>query len=934
LDVTSIDRLVGKIVDAVQWETTGAADVSDMARGYCHRLAEPSSSGLRELVELLRSAVRRKEERRLSDDVRRVRDALTVGAAVSGAVPLWSQLRSALEARDWAEWSSGLAEAARLTELERPVSRRDELARRLSEVAPGWCAEIIQTHADEDLVGSPEDVDRYWEWRRAATWLDDLLRRGDLAQLQAEVSRLQQEESATVLEIARRGAALGLKRNLKDSNRRALSSWLNALTKFGRGYGKYSAHWQTEARRHLPGAMGAVPVWIMPIHRVIENFDPRVADLFDVVIVDESSQCDLLSVGVLALGEKAVVVGDDRQTSPAAVGVDQERVIQLQDTYLYDVREAHLLTANESLYALAERIFPSTVLLREHFRCVPEIIDFSNRRYYDNEILPLREPSTAAIGQALQAVCVAEGACIGSTGNRINRREAEALADQVAACTANPAYVGMTFGVVTLLGNSQGPLLEELIRKRIGVGEFRRRLLRVGNPAVFQGDERHVIFISVVADDNSYSATKLPDGQRINVAASRAQDQLWVFHTVDPATLHPDDHRRALIEYVRDSPTEEKRSAGLLDRCESDFERHVVRDLLNRRYQVDVQHRVGRYRIDIVVSGERSRLAVECDGDRFHGPEQWDQDMRRQRQLERLGWTFCRIRASEYYRQRAATIDALVARLEDLEIEPTSRSRLDSGAEVLFREPPTHVGDEARAAPDDEGSARDRAEVARGAGALVRLRPVDDSDGAVEDQAVAPHQDAIPSQADAGPSRVEAPPVQPPEEARIDPDSVPVAQPIRTAKVTPRQPESDRHNRDASAKRPWVPVPDGYRQVGWIRPHEAAAAADAYRLRQDVQVVDPIGGEVGRARFLPPEDPDVRKFRAQVSLHRFTRSGERVVAWIREHEAAAIIEAARLGTDVELDADGAGSCLVQFFPAGGPEARTFRSTTRLHRRRS
>ena len=58
---------------------------------------------------------------------------------------------------------------------------------------------------------------------------------------------------------------------------------------------------------------------------------------------------------------------------------------------------------------------------------------------------------------------------------------------------------------------------------------------------------------------------------------------------------------------------------------------------------------VAGYRIDLVVEGEKGRIAVECDGDQWHGPERYDYDMNRQRILERCGWKFWRVRGSDYY---------------------------------------------------------------------------------------------------------------------------------------------------------------------------------------------------------------------------------------------------------------------------------------------
>ncbi|GLY26763.1 AAA domain-containing protein [Kineosporia sp. NBRC 101731] len=705
--------LAEQLTQALAWETSELPALLDRLRPVVPQVgAALTSADLQALGRLLAAAGARPHERKVTAELETLASELRRGTEAPAASPLWNTLRTALDQRDWGSWGVTLDEVSRLAGLEPIAVRQRELADRLAVVAPGWAAAIVGTSADPEVVGLASQTAAVWHWRITATWLDALLRAGDLAHLQAQVITLQQREQALVLQRARRGAGLGLKRNLRDLNRRALASWLRALGKRGKGTGKYAPHWESEARRFMPSAMGAVPVWIMPVHRVIENFDPLVTEPFDVVIVDESSQCDLLSVGVLALGAKAVVVGDDQQTSPAAVGVNQERIIALQNSHLPDVGVKSLLTVDQSLYALSELIFPSTILLREHFRCVPEIIEFSNR-YYDGDILPLREPSTAAIGAPLRLVRVADGATTGSSsGDKINRAEARALVEQVLACHHDDAYQGMTFGVVTLQGSAQAPLIENLLRDRLGPEAFAERRLRVGNPPAFQGDERNVVFISVVADDATWAATKNADKQRINVAASRAQEQLWVFHTVEPGRLHADDQRRALLEYVRDAGSRLPVTVGLEERVESDFELDVLRELLKAGYEVQVQHRVGRYRIDLVVVGQHARLAIECDGDRYHGADRWEADIRRQRQLERLGWTFWRIRASEFYRERAETVATLIERLDKHGVLPRARWEVPASTIAVVTAP---IEDEAapvdEVAPVEEWETVDLAEV-------------------------------------------------------------------------------------------------------------------------------------------------------------------------------------------------------------------------------
>lgn len=662
--LSASDETLRLLHDGLDWEAGGKAQLVSLLSPYLSRSETAGSSeGLREAARSLRSAVARHQERALTAKRKELQQSLVKSASASGASPIWARLREALQAQDWAAWRTTLQESKRLLDLGMSIARCQELEKRVGAKAPLWLAQLKLSRAAVDVCGDFEDFTSMWAWSQADGWLKELHARADVESLMATSIAQQDAISRLVLQYAERAAAVAVKTNLTDTKRRSLTAWLQALAKRGKGTGKMAPYWENEARKSLPEAMGAIPVWIMPIHRVIENFDPRKSDLFDVVIVDESSQCDLLSVGVLALGRKTVVVGDDKQTSPSGVGIERDRIISLQNIYIPDVSGKALLTVDESLYGIAERVFPSVILLSEHFRCLPEIINFSNR-YYDNRILPLREKPPRDLGPVLNAVRVEDGACTGSDSKRINTAEAVALVEQIVECCQDPAYDGLSFGVVTLQGNTQAPLIEKMLMDRLGLEEFQRRNLRVGNPAAFQGDERSVMFISVVADDNRYKAVGTADKQRVNVAASRAQDQLWVFYSVDPGTLHADDQRRALMTYVLDGGVATEPTTDQRDLCESKFEVDVLTQIVSRGYRVTPQHKVGGYRIDLVVEGSAGRLAVECDGDSFHGPDQWESDIRRQRTLERLGWNFWRVRASEYYRDPEQALNSLWDRLE------------------------------------------------------------------------------------------------------------------------------------------------------------------------------------------------------------------------------------------------------------------------------
>jgi very-short-patch-repair endonuclease len=114
-----------------------------------------------------------------------------------------------------------------------------------------------------------------------------------------------------------------------------------------------------------------------------------------------------------------------------------------------------------------------------------------------------------------------------------------------------------------------------------------------------------------------------------------------------------------------------KEAQGLVDLCESGFEQQVFKALTSRGYRVIPQVKTGAYRIDMVVEGAKDlRLAIECDGDEFHGPDRWQHDTNRQRILERVGWTFWRCFASTWVPRKDEVLAELIQRLEGMGIEP------------------------------------------------------------------------------------------------------------------------------------------------------------------------------------------------------------------------------------------------------------------------
>ena len=451
--------------------------------------------------------------------------------------------------------------------------------------------------------------------------------------------------------------------------RQAITGWqqLQAkLTKTGRG--KLDAVRKREAKKLLTDCKGSVPVWVMPLSKVFESFDLTTTK-FDVVILDEASQSDITALVAFSIAKQIIVVGDSEQVTPQAVGQELTKVQGLIDELLEGVPNRMLYDGKTSVYDLAEQSFGETIRLVEHFRCVPNIIQFSNLLSYNGEIKPLRESSSSPFEEHL----IVHRVDTGSNLNKVNKNEAIEIASLIAAMTETKEYSKATIGVISLLGQEQAVVIDTTLQKYLRPEIYQGHGILCGNASQFQGDERDVILISMVdtCDEPPLRMRQTEDFKKsYNVAASRARDQLWIIHSLNPATdLKPGDLRLRLIQHAENpqSITNALETASL--KAESPFERMVMADLIQAGFRVTPQWEVGAYRIDMIIEGKNNRIALECDGDRFHPPEKLADDIQRQLVLERLGWKFIRIRGTEYFRDPKKAMNRVFGELAALGIE-------------------------------------------------------------------------------------------------------------------------------------------------------------------------------------------------------------------------------------------------------------------------
>jgi len=496
-----------------------------------------------------------------------------------------------------------------------------------------------------------------------------------------DLKEFEKREKKLVSKLASRKAWGKVIEGLQQNRtlRQHLEAWVQAVKKIGKtGKGKRALKFRKEAQEQMEKCKSSVPCWIMPLYKVAETINPE-QEMYDYVIIDEASQLGPDAIFLLYISKNIIIVGDDKQTSPEYVGIDANTMTPHINRHLEGIPFANYYGTEFSFFDHARRFCDGVTVLREHFRCMPEIIEFSNKHFYAPDgkgLYPLKQYSENRL-EPLKTVYCQNGYTEGNYAKIINEPEAKEIVETIAQLIEDERYNGKTFGVITLQGNQQAAVIENLLLKRIGETEFHKRKIVCGNSASFQGDERDIIFLSLVTAHNHNRAalTRPEDERRFNVAVSRAIEQIWLFHSVEMDDLsNTNDLRYKLLDHFKNYKTQQFLDNQLInvpkiktrgtqpEPYESWFEVEVRNDIILKGHSVIPQYEVakGKYRIDLVAFfPDGTKIAVECDGDHWHGAEQYQNDMMRKKVLERCGWQFFNVRGSEYYTNRVKALEPL-----------------------------------------------------------------------------------------------------------------------------------------------------------------------------------------------------------------------------------------------------------------------------------
>ena len=608
------------------------------------------------------------------------------GAEISKKLSVAAQFSSTVRALEDAVltqpevWREYYGKLKRLIEAKPAFCERQTLINKLQAYAPDWANALLSADNEFDETTVPSNLQEAWDWKQL-----DLLYRERLEEttegLQKESTELSAKLRKNTAKLVAAKAWFECKKRLEGAPALSYLTQLATFMKKAQGNGKRTAIFRREANKVLPHCQDAVPVWIMMIGDALRNFNSN--GRFDIIIVDEASQADLTALPILQMGDKVIVVGDDKQVTPMAIGTNDATVENLNARYLEScVKAPKLYDARVSLYSIIQNhAFPAR-MLREHFRCVPEIIGYCNQLSYQGKIRPLRDRSTSKLKPAMVTYRVEDGENV----NGLNRAECDAIINLLKAMINDPAYRGKTFGVISMRTGRPAQInhIKSLIMSNFDPRVVEERQLVCGGSSEFQGDERDVIILSLVdsaapgsilnkTGDGAEESTK----KRYNVAVSRARDQLWVVHSFDPdSQLKHDDIRRGLFSWISQCNAGAVDEEAVRNQADSEFEVQVAKALMERGYRLEQQHQVGPYSIDMVVRCGNDAVALECDGERYHGgdpihgEEQIRNDMERQTVLERNGWRFIRLRGAEYFRDPEAAIERVCNDLHQLGIEP------------------------------------------------------------------------------------------------------------------------------------------------------------------------------------------------------------------------------------------------------------------------
>ncbi|MBU0607359.1 MAG: AAA family ATPase, partial [Armatimonadetes bacterium] len=348
-------------------------DRVDEARGALGGISSPSQvvpgdlNALPQTRDVCAAALDHAQLRDIRANIEKLQAFIQTRADALAPASPWHSLARSVSNRDTQKYSASHREAVGSAEALGECQTRDELLSRLGHLAPSLVETLEHSYDDpawDDRIGRLSSA---WEWAQADTWLAVITAPGAQHRIEEELLEAEKAIRSRLAELTALHAWRHCLSRLTENETQHLRAWQKAIARIGKGTGKYVPQYRREARRHMEECRSAIPAWIMPIYRVAETIPPG-PGIFDAVIVDEASQAGPEALFLNYLGKTIIVVGDDKQISPAEVGVDRASIAELRRQHIADIPHNDSIGADNSFFDLAEIVYKNQVRLREHFR--------------------------------------------------------------------------------------------------------------------------------------------------------------------------------------------------------------------------------------------------------------------------------------------------------------------------------------------------------------------------------------------------------------------------------------------------------------------------------------------------------------------------------------------------------------------------------------
>ena len=402
----------------------------------------------------------------------------------------------------------------------------------------------------------------------------------------------------------------------------------------------------------------AFPCWAVTTYEISECL-PLKPGLFDVAIIDEASQCDIASCfPVLFRAKSVVVVGDDKQLPHLSF---LEKAKEQSFLSQYDIPDRYQLIwrfRTNSIFDLANFYSAHPVLLDEHFRSYPPIINFSNQEFYGNRIRIMNK--NLFPDDCIEFITVNDAKVDLDTTRNMPEVEKimEKLHELIMADNKDHNNPPISIGIISPF-RGQVELIKKAVSQVISDETVRKHSIEVGTAHTFQGDEKDIILLSFTLASNSHhqSLTFLQKPNLFNVAITRARKKLICFISKPVETIQS-GLLRSYLEYINSYSSKKQDN--------DDYKNPMVEEIAvlckKEGLNTIAGHQSAGFKVDLAVSDEKNSIAVEIDGfdyedykdSRKISKEVWEQSI-----LERCGWKVLRITAREWHYSQKACINRI-----------------------------------------------------------------------------------------------------------------------------------------------------------------------------------------------------------------------------------------------------------------------------------